>query len=326
MQRRLLLQSLGCLSGAALAPGLATAQGVYPDRAVNLIIPFPPGGLADTVGRMLVLPLEAALGQPVVPVNRAGAAGAIGTTAVANAKPDGYTLLFTLSSISTLPEQSRVNNQKPPFQLNQLKAVARVTTDPLVVITRADNPHRDIQQLLAAAKARPDFVTYGSSGVYGTVHVPAEMLASAAGAKVKHVPYTGGAPLLQALLGKQIDFTLLPRSSTMVHLRSGRIQALAVLDEQRWPQLPQTPTLRELGLEVDYVPWTGLLAPEGTPEAVITTLRSAMAEVVKSPAFRAAVENSGGTISYLDAPAFQKFWAGEVQRLDEVIRRIGKIE
>jgi tripartite-type tricarboxylate transporter receptor subunit TctC len=326
MQRRIVLYSVGVLAGGALLPGLTHAQGVYPDHPINLVIPFPPGGLADTVGRMLVPALEAALGKPLVPVNRAGAAGAIGAASVVNAKADGYTLLFTLSSISTLPEQSRVNNQKPSFLLNQLKPVARVSTDPMVVLTHADSPYKDFRQLLADAKVRPGVVSYGSSGVYGTVHVPAEMLAHAAGVKFNHIPYTGGGPLLQGLLGKQVDFTLLPRSSSMVHLRGGRVRALAVLDNQRWPQLPDVPTTRELGLDVNYLPWTGLLAPEGTPEPILAKLRGAVSQVIKSPAFLASLEKSEGTLAYMDSAEFQKFWDSEIGRLNEVIKLIGKME
>lgn len=329
MQRRQLLASAAGAVTASLAPAFAFAQAkasAYPDHPINLVIPLPPGGLADTVGRMLIPSMEAALGQPLVPVNRAGAAGAIGTTSVVNAKPDGYNLLFTLSSITTLPEQARINNQKPPFLLSQLKPVARITTDPMVLLTHADSPFKDVRQLLREAKAKPEAVTYGSSGVYGTVHVPAEMLAYAAGVKFTHVPYTGGAPLLQALLGKQIDFTLLPRSSAMAQLRSGRIRALAVMDSARWPQLPDVPTVSEVGLDADYLPWTGLFASEGTPEEVMTKLRSAVALAVRSPQFRAALEKSEGSLAYADAPEFQNFWASEITRLNKVIAQIGKME
>lgn len=326
MQRRTVLYSAGILAGGALLPGLVQADGIYPDRPINLVIPFPPGGLADTVGRMLVPALEAALGKPLVPVNRAGAAGAIGAASVVNAKTDGYTLLFTLSSISTLPEQSRVNNQKPSFLLNQLKPIARISTDPMVVLTHADSPYKDLRQLLADAKVRPAVVSYGSSGIYGAVHVPAEMLANAAGVKFNHVPYTGGGPLLQGLLGKQVDFTLLPRSSSMAQLRGGRVRALAVFDSQRWPRLPDVPTARELGLDVNYLPWTGLLAPEGTPEPVLAKLRDAVSQAVKSPAFQASLEKSEGTMAYMDSAEFQKFWDSEIGRLNEVIKRIGKMD
>jgi tripartite-type tricarboxylate transporter receptor subunit TctC len=169
-------------------------------------------------------------------------------------------------------------------------------------------------------------VTYGSSGVYGTVHVPAEMLAKAAGVKLRHVPYTGGGPLMQAMLGQQIDITLLPRSSSMSQIRSGRVRPLVVLGSERWGALPDTPTTAELGLDVDYLPWTGLMAPEGTPEAIVSRLRAAASQAVRSPVFIAAVEKSGGTPAYLDAPDFAKFWTGEVSRLNDIIKLIGKME
>lgn len=323
MKRRLAIQ---CIMGNALVPGLALAKSSYPDRPINLVIPFPPGGLADTVARMISPALEAALGKTLVAINRAGAAGALGTASVVNAKADGYNLLFTLSSISTLPEQSRVNNQKPPFLLNQLRPVARITTDPMALIVPEDSSYKDLRQLLADAKARPGGVAYGSSGIYGTVHVPAEMFAHAAGVRLNHIPYTGGAPLLQGLLGKQVAMTFLPRSSILPYVRSGKVRALAVLGNQRWQQLPDVPSMQEIGLDVDYLPWTGLLAPEGTPEPVLLRLRAAAAEAVANPAFLAMVEKSGGTLAYLDAAEFQKFWSGEIGRLNDVIKRIGKTE
>lgn len=190
MKRRLALQ---WLLGGALTPAMVRAQGAsgYPDRPVNLVIPFPPGGLADSVARMLIPSLEAALGKTVIAVNKAGAAGALGTASVVNARPDGYNLLFTLSSISTLPEQAHVNHQKPPFLLNQLTPIARITTDPMAVVTYEDSRYKDLTQLINDARARPGMVSYGSSGIYGAVHVPAEMFAQSAGISLNHIPYTG---------------------------------------------------------------------------------------------------------------------------------------
>lgn len=253
MKRRLALQ---WLLGGALTPAMVRAQGAsgYPDRPVNLVIPFPPGGLADSVARMLIPSLEEALGKTVIAVNKAGAAGAVGTASVVNARADGYNLLFTLSSISTLPEQAHVNHQKPPFLLNQLTPIARITTDPMAVVTYEDSRYKDLKQLINDARARPGMVSYGSSGIYGAVHVPAEMFAQSAGIRLNHIPYTGGAPLIQALLGRQVDMTVLPRSSILPYLHAGKVRALAVLATSAGRNCRMCPACRTLG-------WTSAMCP-----------------------------------------------------------------
>src|SRR6476661_5124642 len=177
---------------AALSTPNALAQSAaYPDKPIAMIVPFPPGGVADTVARPVAEALARELKQPVVVENRAGAGGALGIGVVARAPADGYTVLLGLSSISILPEADKLLERKPAYQLSQFKPIARFTADPTVLVVRADAPWRNFAEFLADVKANPGKYNYGSSGNYGTMHVPMEMLKASAGFRMTHIPYTG---------------------------------------------------------------------------------------------------------------------------------------
>ncbi|MGE4340809.1 MAG: tripartite tricarboxylate transporter substrate-binding protein, partial [Pigmentiphaga sp.] len=189
-----------CIAAAIAAFGLNGAQVLaaeYPDRPISMIVPFPPGGVADTIARPLAQALGEELGQTIVIENRAGAGGAVGIGQAARAQPDGYTLLMSLSSISILPEADRVLERKPAYQLDQFVPIARITADPTVLVVREEAPWNTLEEFLAAAKQDPGKLSYGSSGssgIYGTMHVPVEMLQNSAGVSMMHVPFTGGGP------------------------------------------------------------------------------------------------------------------------------------
>lgn len=311
---------------SGMASDLLAAREVFPSRPVSLVVPFPPGGLADNVARQLAPALEGALGQPVVVQNRPGAAGAIGAAAVASAKPDGYSVLFTLSSLSTLPEQARVNQQKPAFLLSQLKPIARISTDPLAVVVRSDSPLKTLGDLVTQARARPGEVSYGSSGNYGTVHMPVEIFAHEAQLKFNHVPYAGGAPLMVGLLGGQVDFTMLPRSSIASHVRAGKLRILATVGPDAWPEFSSVPTTLASGLNVPVLPWTGAFVPADTPLDVTDRLRSAFRAAARNAGFRQALLKAEGSPAYLDADEFGAFWEQDAARLIQAVRRMGKLD
>lgn len=313
-------------SAASGFSNLLGAQDVYPARTVNLVVPFPPGGLADSVARLLSPSLERALGQSVVVMNRAGAAGAIGTAAVATAKPDGYSILFTLSSLSTLPEQAQVNQQKPAFLLGQLKPVARISADPLAIVVRADSPLQSLADLVTQARSKPGEMSFGSSGNYGTVHVPVEIFAHEAQLKLNHIPYAGGGPLMVGLLGGQVDFTMLPRSSIVSQVRAGRLRILATVGADVWPQFPSAPNTAALGLNVDVQPWTGAFVPIDTSPSVVDRLRSAFRIAAENAQFKQALLKAEGSPAYLDAAEFRTFWDQDAARLTQAVRRMGKLE
>ena len=314
----------------ALAAGLASRAGAqeapWPTRPLTMVVPFPPGGVADLVGRPVAAALEKPLGQPVIVENKAGAGGGLGMQQVARARPDGYTLLMALSSISILPEADRVLGRAPMFQHRDLVPVARFTADPVVLAVRSEAPWRTVADFLADAGRRPGQIGYGSSGNYGTMHVPMEMLAGRAGVRLLHVPYTGAGPAVVGLLGGQVDALATGPSSIVQHVKSGRIRVLGSWGTARLAALPDVPTLRELGHEVEFSQWAGLFVPAGTPEPVLARLRAASRQILDDPQFRARLETLGTPLQYQDAPEFSRFYERENDQLSEVVRRIGKVE
>ncbi len=309
----------------ALAATAARGQEAYPARAVSVIVPFPPGGVADIVARAVAPAMERSLGQPVVVVNRPGAGGTVGAAALANATPDGYTLLMALASISTNPEQDRVSGRQSAFQLSQLAPVARISIEPMLLAVRAGSPYKTLHDLIDDAKSRPGRVTYASSGLYGVYHVATEMFTHEAGIRLHHIPYKGGAPALLALLSGEVDVGLVTRAVGLKHLQAGTLRPLAAWGE-RWEQFPDLRTVRELGYDVEYNLWSGLFAPAGTPEPVMRKLREALRAAMGDTQFRSVMEKLQATLAYLDAPDFAKFWEADAARLTAVVRRMGKLE
>ncbi len=318
------------IAGAALAASLhgfgAHAQSEYPNRAVTMIVPFPPGGVADITARPVAEAMGRFLKQPVVVENRAGAGGGVGMQYVARAKPDGYTVLLALSSISIIPEADKVLGRDPMYQLNQLAPIARFTADPTVLAVRADSPWKSVKDVVDAARKAPGSIPYGSSGNYGTMHVPMEMFSSAAGVKMLHVPFTGAGPAVVALLGGQVDALSTGPSSVMGQIKGGKVRVLATWGETRHPALPDVPTLRELGYDAQFSQWTGLFVPAGTPETVIARLREAAKFAVDDATFQAALAKVETPIQYLDQPRFKPFWDADAQKLAAVVKKIGKVE
>ena len=311
---------------AMLSVPLAHAQDAYPSKPIALIVPFPPGGVADIVARPAADAMSRVLNTPIVVENKQGAGGAIGMAYVAKAKADGYTLLLALSSISILPEADRITGRAPMFQHDQLVPIARLTADPTVLAVRADSPWKTLQHFVADARKRPGGITYGSSGNYGTMHVPMEMFASSAGVKMLHVPYTGAGPAVIGLLGGNIDVVASGPSTVIQHVKAGKLRVLASWGDKRLASLPDVPTLTESGYEAVYFQWSGLFAPAGTPEPVLVRLREAARAATVDARFMAALATVETPIQYMDAPELQRFWDADAKKLGDVVRRVGKLE
>jgi tripartite-type tricarboxylate transporter receptor subunit TctC len=310
----------------ALLGAQAGAQDAYPSKPITLIVPFPPGGVADIVARPAADALGRVLGAPVVIENKAGAGGGIGMAYVAKAKPDGYTLLLALSSISILPEADKIIGRPPMYQLDQLVPIARLTADPTVLAVRADSRWKTLQEFVADAKKRPGAISYGSSGNYGTMHVPMEMFAADAGIKMLHVPYTGAGPAVVGLLAGNIDAVSTGPSTVIQHVKAGTVRVLASWGDHRLASLPDVPTLSESGFNAVFFQWSGLFAPAGTPAPVLAKLRDAARIAAADPAFVAALATVQTPVQYLDAPELQRFWDADAQKLGAVVRRVGKLD
>ncbi len=311
-----------CLTAA----GAAWAQSDWPSKPITLIVPFPPGGVADTVGRPVAEALGRALKQTVVVENKSGAGGALGIGTAARAAADGYTVLLSLSSISILPQADAILNRKPQFTIDQFTPIARFTADPTVLVVRADAPWKTLKEFLADLKAHPGKYNFGSSGNYGTMHVPMEMLKASAGVRMTHIPYTGAGPAIVALLAGQVDAIASGPSSIAQHVKGGRMRALAHWGDKPVQSLPDVPGLKQLGYPVGFAQWSALFVPAGTPDAVVQKLREAAATVAKDPAVIATINRAGSPIEYMDAPEFKAYWDADAKVMVDAVRRIGKVE
>ncbi len=310
---------------AVLAFG-AQAQD-YPTRPITMIVPFPPGGVADIVGRPLAAAMEKSLGQPVVVVNRTGAGGAIGMTAAARADPDGYTILMALSSISIFPVSDPLNGKPAPYQISDFVPIALVTADPTVLVVGGDSPYRTVKDFVAAAKANPGKINFSSSGVYGTLHVAMEMFANAAGIQLFHVPYQGGGPAVRALLAGEVQALASGPAAAIGQIQAGKMRALAGWGAKRLELMPELPTFTELGYkDVEFYIWAGVVAPAATPAVAQHKLRAAVREAVATPLFSGAMAKVQTPINYLDAPEFKDFWFADAKRLRDAVIKIGKAE
>lgn len=312
-------------AGLSIAPASVTAQ-EFPTRPVTMVIPFPPGGVADTVGRPIADAMGRALKQSVVAENRSGAGGGIGFSHVAKSKPDGYTILMALSSVSVIPEADRILGKTPSYELNQLKPIARITADPTVLVVRADSPWKTYKEFVAAMRANPAKYNYGSSGNYGTMHVPMEQLKAAERFSITHIPYTGAGPAIVGLLSGQVDALATGPASIVGHIKSGRARALAHWGTGRLASLPDVPSFKELGIDAEFAQWAGVFAPAGTPDAVVNKLREAAKAAATDDRVKQIIGNTGSPIQFLDAPEFQKYVDNDAKRLAEVVKKIGKVQ
>jgi tripartite-type tricarboxylate transporter receptor subunit TctC len=302
------------------------AQDGYPSKPITMVNPFPPGGVADVVGRPLAALMEKNLKQAVVMINRPGAGGAVGMASVAKGPSDGYTILMGLSSISIFPVSDRVNGKTPAFELSDFAPIALITADPTVLVVRTDGPYQTLKHFVDAAKANPGKINYSSSGVYGTLHVAMEIFASSAGIKLFHVPYQGGGPAVTALLGGQVEALASGPAAAIGQIKGGKMRALASWSTERLKLLPDIPTFKELGYEAEFYIWSGVFVSAGTPAAIQTRLRAAVRQAATSDEFKAAMEKVSTPVSYLDAPEFKQYWDRDAARLKVAVEKIGRVE
>jgi tripartite-type tricarboxylate transporter receptor subunit TctC len=315
---------------AALAvalPLVAGAQEPYPSRPISLVAPFPPGGVADATARPVAAALEKVLKSPVAVVNKTGAAGAVGMQFVATSKPDGYTLLLALSSISIIPEADKIFDRRPAFTVDQFAPIALISADPTILVVRTESPWKTAKEFIDDARKRPGQISYSSSGIYGTLHMATELLSHAAGIKLRHVPHAGAGPALTALLGGHVDALASGPVVVLPHIKAGKLRALAGWGDTRVAALPEVPTFKELGYpDAEFYIWAGLFAPRGTPEPVLARLREAARAAVAEPEFKAAMDKLQTPIAFKQGDEFQKFFDADARRLADGVRKVGRVE
>jgi tripartite-type tricarboxylate transporter receptor subunit TctC len=317
---------LGALILLAVA-GAAAADEPYPSRPITLVAPFPPGGIADLTGRPLAAAMEKVLKSPVALVNRQGAAGAVGMQSVAVSKPDGYTLLIALSSISIIPEADKLFGRAPAYTVDQFAPIALLSADPTVLVVRAESVWKTAQEFIEDARKRPGQISFSSSGVYGTLHMAMELLSQAAGIKLRHVPYAGGGPAVTALLGGHVDALASGPAAVIPQIKAGKLRPLAGWGAERIAALPDVPTFKELGYPTaEFYIWAGVFAPKATPAPILARLRESVRQAVAEPEFKDAMAKQETPIAFKQGEEFQKFFDADARRLAEGVRRVGKVE
>ena len=311
---------------ALAVAGPAAAQDVFPAHAITIINAFPPGGANDIVTRPLAAAMEPILKQPVVVETKAGAAGAVGAQTAANAKPDGYTLLSHNTGISGYAEVDKLFGRPVKTSRADFIPLARLIADPCVLLVNEQQPYKTLKEFVDDAKKRPDSIIYSSGGLYGATHLPMAMLEKAVGGlKLRHLPTNGGGPAITAILGNNAQATAQSVSASLTHIKAGKLRPLASFGAVRSKALPDVPTMKELGYDIEYYLWVGLFAPKATPEKVTTVLRAAMNMAAHSALFTTAIGNLGQELAYLDGPDFQKFWDVDGKRVDEAVKAIGRV-
>jgi tripartite-type tricarboxylate transporter receptor subunit TctC len=313
-RREFLVRSLGATAALLAGP---RAFAAYPERPITFICPWPAGGTADLTMRALCTAAARALGQPVVVENKAGASGMIGLKAMASARPDGYTVGQIPISITRFSQLGSV--QLDP--LKDLTYLARTSGQTFGIAVRADSPWKTLKEYVAAAAAAPGKLTYGHAGIGGATHVGMEEFALAAGVRLNHVPYKGGAPALQDLLGGQID-SIADSSSWAPHVKAGKLRLLATWGEKRTREFPEVPTLREQGYDVVVDAPNGVGAPKGLAPAVEQRLREAFRAAAASSEFAAACGKIDAPVMYLDGPDYEKYVAATYRKETTLIERL----
>jgi tripartite-type tricarboxylate transporter receptor subunit TctC len=312
-------------AATALMAGPAFAQEAYPSRAVTIINAFPPGGINDIVTRPLATAMEPILKQPVVVETKAGAAGQVGAQVAASASADGYTLLSHNTGISGYAEVDKLFGRPVKVTRADFIPLARIVADPVLLLVNEQQPYKTLKEFIEGAKANPGTLVFSSGGLYGATHLPLAYLEKATGPlNLRHLPTNGGGPAIIAIVGNNAQVTTQSVSATLPHIKSGKLRPLAIFSATRSKQLPDVPTLKELGYDVEYYLWVGIFAPKATPPAITTALRAAIGKAAQSDQFKATLANAGQELDYLDGPDFQKFWDSDGKRTDEAVILIGR--
>jgi len=312
-------------TAAALATRAAAAQEVYPWRAVTFINPFPPGGAVDVVARPLAAVLEPILKQPVVIETKAGAAGQVGAQFAASAKPDGYTLLMHIVSISGFAEVDKLFGRQVKFTRDDFIPIARFIADPMVLVVNDQQPYKTLKEFVDDVKKKPNELIFSSSGLYGALHLPTALFMKAAGIQMKHLPTAGGGPAVTALLGNNSQVQASAIAAVISQIKAGKARPLAIFGAQRSPALADVPTLRELGYDIEFYLWVGMFAPKGTPAAIVAALREASKQAAADDKFVQAMKNLGQDVAYLDQAEFKAFWDTDAKRVEDAVHQIGKV-
>ena len=319
LTRRHLLQA----AGAGLVPSLvqseAWAKDAYPNRPITWVCPYAAGGNADIRSRQIAKNLGDVLGRPVVIDNRAGAGGNIGTSVIAKAKPDGYTI--GMGNFGPLAINQHLFKNMNFDPLNDLVPIALIEKGPLILMVRSDSPYKSVKDIALAAKASAGRVSYASGGIGGSHHLCGTLFASASGAEILHAPFKSGSAATNALLGGQVEFMFELTYAALPSLQAGTLRPLAISSKTRSPLFPQVPTMIEQGYPtVDVLNWQGLVAPKGLPDALVQQLNNAVNKVLEQPDMRQKIMSQGNDVGGGSPQAFMDLIKAESQRWGKVVK------
>jgi tripartite-type tricarboxylate transporter receptor subunit TctC len=300
------------------------AAAEYPERAITVINPQSPGGAHDAQGRAFAAVAEKYLGKPMVIVNKPGASTMIGTVAAAQAAADGYTLLLGSSITTTVVEWEILHGRTPGATRHDFLAIGSLTLMPTVLSVPVDSPWKSIADLVKDAKAKPGFYAFGSSGVLTPTHIGAEQFARAYGLNFRHVPFAGGGPVLTAVVGKHVDFTTQFDITTIPLTQGNKLRILAVQSNRRLKAIPDVPTFKELGVDLENHMWVGLVAPKNTPAPILEKLRDVTAKVAVDKVFVDAIEKLGGEVRFMNGQELAKYWDKESEDNIQILRQLQK--
>ena len=315
------LVAVTLLSSVVTPSAAQTSHAAWPNRAVTLVIPFPPGGPTDLIGRVLAKQLTAQLGQSVVVENKAGANGNIGGQAVANAKPDGYTALYNTSSLALSPSLYKNLNYSPTKDLTPVSSTAIV---PLMLLVNNNVPVNTIQEFVAYAKQNPGKLSYSSGGNGNITHLAAFLLLQAMGLQATHVPYKGSAPAMVDLMGGQVEFSTNTINDSMLLVRDKRLKGLAITSIKRSSAMPEVPTVSETILkDFDMGAWQGVMMPAGTDPAIVNSFSTEIRKALQNPAVLKQLDDQGAQVLGSTPEQYAQYLASEIKRFAEVVKAAG---
>jgi tripartite-type tricarboxylate transporter receptor subunit TctC len=321
-RRKLALPTVVLATALAAATFARAVESTYPDQAIHLVVPFPPGGPADIVARPLAERLSAAIGQPVVVFDRPGASGTIGAAFVAKSNPDGYTLLLGTSNELTM--SPGLYAKLPYDPTRDFAPITTVILFPNVLAVNNELPIHSAQELVALTRAKPGLINYGTSGTGSTNHLTTELFRTSAGLDLNYVPYRGGAPAMTDLIGGRLQamFATMPSSSGLI--KGGSIRALMVTDTRRWATLPDVPSAKEAGLpDVEVISFNGVLAPAGTPAPIIRKLHDAIVRVMNTTDMRETMTAQAGEVATSTPEAFAALLKTDFEKWLAIIKANG---
>jgi tripartite-type tricarboxylate transporter receptor subunit TctC len=308
---------------SAIAAGVCAQD--YPTRPITITVPNPPGGMNQIHAQPLSSVIERLTRQPAPVVNRAGGTAAVGTAYVANAQPDGYNILVTTPNLYLVIEKDKLYGIKSPYSLDQIALLALLSADPLIMVVHPSLPVQNAKQLVALARSKPNELVFSTSGPYGITHTPQAMFMDATKTKMRHLPTTGGGPAVTQALGGHSQVTGGGPSVVYPYIKTGKLRAIASWGVKPYPALPDVPTFKSMGYDIEAYLWVGLFTTAGVPEPVLRKMRELIAKAAADPAFKQALENVQVVPDYRDVPEFKKFFDSDYKRMAAAIKAIGKL-